>query len=410
MRRVRLISFVILLAVPGILWAGQASDTPCADPDWCIQTKDISDRAVTGAKIAIGGVSNANLANGAVTDAKITGPISGAKLGAHTHKGSDIVDGTIKTPKIADGAVTNEKLGAWSVNTPNIVDYAITDIKITSGAVTASKIADGAVTDAKISGPISAGKIERPSNVINVAQSGGDFTSITSALASLPDPNTSPVLIRVMPGTYSEGGMLMKSNVALQGAGREATVIDLKGGALLMNLTVNNSIKDLTLAGIGDQIVYCWTCDNLTISNSSIAGSLDSTGSGLYIRDAPDKNLTVSNNQVSGCGIGIDVSYSGTAMIRNNTVRGNRLGIYALGLPSVARVMGNEITGNETGLESGPGSAVVVTGNNITGNSRYDIKPSPGTNISHNIYDTISGPGAVGMYNVKLDGTPAPLQ
>lgn len=139
------------------------------------------------------------------------------------------------------GAPATDVVCTGCVGTTDIANAAVTDTKLGASAVTSTKIADGAVTDAKISGTISASKIQKAANVITVAQSGGDFTSIFAALASLPDPNTTQVVIKVMPGTYSENTLTMKSNVHLQGAGREVTTVNLAGGDIIMQNTVNNA-------------------------------------------------------------------------------------------------------------------------------------------------------------------------
>lgn len=54
-----------------------------------------------------------------------------------------------------------------------------------------------------------------------------------------------------------------------------------------------------------------------------------------------------------------------------------------------------------------------VFNNRITNSGISDIflfGVSTNPNISLNVYDTFTGSGAVGAYNVKQDGTPAPLQ
>lgn len=100
-----------------------------------VKTGHIQDGAITGPKIA----------PGAVTDAQITGPISGSKLGSHSHGVNDVV-----------------------------------------GLATALD-----------------GKANRYANVIVVAKSGGDFTSPLDAVNSITDASsTNPYLVKIMPGVY----------------------------------------------------------------------------------------------------------------------------------------------------------------------------------------------------------------
>lgn len=87
---------LLMLGTSGNVWAGNvvAADLVCTNPTGCVQTDEISDGAVTNSKIAVGAVTATNIAggavttaliaNGAITDSKISGTITGAKLGAYT--------------------------------------------------------------------------------------------------------------------------------------------------------------------------------------------------------------------------------------------------------------------------------------------------------------------------------------
>src|SRR2546423_1676689 len=66
-------------------------------------------------------------------------------------------------------------------------------------------------------------------NVVSVAQSGGQFTSITAALNSLTDNSAiNRYLIRIGPGTYTET-VTMKPYVDVEGAGEKSTRITFTG-------------------------------------------------------------------------------------------------------------------------------------------------------------------------------------
>lgn len=63
---------------------------------------------------------------------------------------SNFAPGSISTSSLADGCVTNEKLGDNSVTTASLADGSVTNVKLGDSSVIASKIADGQITDAKM--------------------------------------------------------------------------------------------------------------------------------------------------------------------------------------------------------------------------------------------------------------------
>jgi hypothetical protein len=106
---------------------------------------------------------------------------------------SDIVDGQVKADDLAKNAVST--------------------LKIKADAVNGAKVADNSLSEADFS----------TAQRIVVAKSGGDFTSIGAALASITTSFPCPAVfvIDVLPGTYNED-VQMKSCVHLRGAGADA--------------------------------------------------------------------------------------------------------------------------------------------------------------------------------------------
>jgi hypothetical protein len=86
-------------------------------------------------------VTNAKLANGAVTTLKI----DAAGLAADA-----LASNAVTTVKILDGAVTTDKLGALSVTTDKIAADAVTATELANNAVDTAAIVDGAITTAKL--------------------------------------------------------------------------------------------------------------------------------------------------------------------------------------------------------------------------------------------------------------------
>jgi len=96
------------------------------------------------------------------------------------------------------------------------------------------------------------------SNVVVVASSGGDYTSIQAAIDSITDASASnPYLVWVAPGVYTEQ-VAMKSHVHLRGAGQEATVITSNVGNTTwppdqptVGLASDVSLRDLSILNTG---------------------------------------------------------------------------------------------------------------------------------------------------------------
>jgi hypothetical protein len=107
----------------------------------------------------------------------------------------------------------------------------------------------------------SGGCYQNYQNVIDVAKSGGDYTSVQAAIDSITDAATdNPYLVRVAPGEYSET-VTMKPYVHLQGAGQEVTIItsttsngSLPPSQATLVLASDVSLRDLTVGNSGSGI------------------------------------------------------------------------------------------------------------------------------------------------------------
>lgn len=387
--------------------------------DGAVTTNKVAESSITSPKLANGAVTNVKLADGAVTDAKILGVISGAKLGSHEHYGSDIVDGTISSTKIADGAINDAKI---------------------TGPISASKIEQG--TGSGLNADLLEGMhandfSKKPANVIVVAKSGGDFSSIADALASINPTAETPYLIKVMPGTYTEN-ITMKSYTYLQGTGRDVTTIqspiDQAHVITIPNLS-NVTISDIAITKSGN---YGSFYGVYIESSSSVAIMSNIVNGGLYIWSSlsvsimeniiPSSNYAgiqfvnssplIVGNTISGNGYGIQgIATSGhyVPIISRNIIIQNGNGILISGASwgglnhCAPEITENIIEGNNSGI-SLFGSSPKIVRNIITGNQGGDLYLEPSSeypslpNISFNMYDTMTGTG-VGAFNVKSNGT-----
>jgi hypothetical protein len=106
---------------------------------------------VRGSDIASLTLSTSNLSDSAVTTAKIAAlNVTDAKLAADSVVTSKILDSAVTTAKINDLAVTAAKLGASAVETAKINDSAVTTAKIADANITAAKMAADSVETAAI--------------------------------------------------------------------------------------------------------------------------------------------------------------------------------------------------------------------------------------------------------------------
>ena len=112
-----------------------------------------------------------------------------------------------------------------------------------------------------------------PAHVVWVATSGGNFTSVNAALASITDNSaTNRYLIRVAPGTYTEtSAVVLKDYVDIEGAGESTTTITCSCGSNTSPFTDGSSA---TVRGLGP--ILHSEIRFLSIENTS--GNADATG------------------------------------------------------------------------------------------------------------------------------------
>jgi hypothetical protein len=152
-------------------------------------------------------------------------------------------------------------------------------------------------------------------NVLVVAKSGGDYTSIQAALDVITDATESnPYLVRVMPGIYEEP-VTLKPFVTVQGSGRKLTVISYTvtstgapasgtvvgaDDAGLANLSVvNNHASDRGAA------IYNSSVDGMTIDGVSALASGGTFNYAIYnTYSSPE-----IQNTIAAASAGTDTNY-----------------------------------------------------------------------------------------------------
>ncbi len=189
----------------------------------------------------------------------------------------------------------------------------------------------------------------RPTHVIEVAKSGGDFTSVRAALASITDNGLfSPYLIRIAPGVYIEsGGIDLKDYVDIEGSGRDTTTLlcgdcgsetvpIVDGSSAVMRAsvgTLHSEVRNLTVSIVAGGATYntaIWignvaggvTLDHVGATSVAAAPGYYAYGVAVLSAQVTMEGLTVS---VTGTGATTGIFSAGStayAVIRDSSVRG----------------------------------------------------------------------------------------
>jgi hypothetical protein len=148
-----------VVAVSAAKVTGQITGTQITDG--AISTAKLSAGAVTANEIAAGTITSANIASGAITTAKLSaGAVTATELAAGSVVAGKIAASAVTATELAAGAVTTAKLSAGAVTAATIASGAVTAGALAANSVTASAIAADAITAGKIAaGAVSASEI-----------------------------------------------------------------------------------------------------------------------------------------------------------------------------------------------------------------------------------------------------------
>ena len=255
------------------------------------------------------------------------------------------------------------------------------------------------------------GKISQQQTV-TVALSGGDYTSIASALAAITDAgSTKPYCIYVYPGVYTEAPLTLKSYVSIRGIDPSTAIIAASNNSSpLFTFAAHISISNLTIQGpTSDAACYVGAgIANVEVENCRfISGqtAVQASGSGASILVEESKMFpSVSVGLLADTSGVIDasnvLSYSttafkadgGTIWLHNSGGESNTNGLYALGS---GIIYPHNVTFENTTypIITGSGSNL-ISGNSVVsrGTSTYDV------------YQTASG-STITITGSRLDKT-----
>lgn len=386
------------------------------------------------------GVKTGHIQNKAVTNAKLFGNISGAKL----------MNNTVTGAKIAAGTITGSNLAAASIDTTAIVD----------GAVTTAKILNGAVTDTHISGTISGSKLgahghnasdivgtinisnlpvgttsgtvavgdhshdsayqKKYANVIVVAKSGGDFTDPIAAMASITDASVAnPYLIKIMPGEYiintsNEVHFILKPYVDIEGAGENVTKIKGTFSPVHAISDLGNvEVKHLTIEadgqGVGDGVALFVTGKGLKLSHVTLYSYNTDTPCTVQHYNYMGGKLYLSNVTVIAYGASFSAgvySSAATTVVSDSTIISSAIQSYGVWSVYGATVEINRtnITASDLALKSTHASKVTIKGSSVKAPTIVSNNDNSTLMAAYTQFDgtlAISGMSCFGVYDAN---------
>ena len=273
-------------------------------------------------------VNTAAIIDGAVTDAKITGPISGTKLGPHVHLASDIL-----------------------------------------GIINASSLPIGTTAGTVAAGDHVHPEMQKYAGVVVVAKSGGDYTSLAEAMNSINPTADNPYLIKIKPGVYAEPSMFLKSYIDIQGSGTASTIIKPQfsgqsyfygGGSMNGSMSNLSIIAENIPAAMAPYLFYLNNTSGYVPANvfkfinvdirATSVGSFNIYGIASNANDVEFRNSSIDFDLKDGSyAIGIEI-FGSELTVMNSKIKTNRTGasgnplsIGLMQLGGKARIIGSEI-------------------------------------------------------------------
>ena len=271
---------------------------------------NLSDATAYPAGSLTGEIATAQIADDAVTDAKLANSINAAisansaKVTNATHSGEvtgatalTIADGAVVTDRIADDAVTDAKLAnainsAITANTAKVTNAThtgevtgATALTIADGAVVTDRIADDAVTGAKIDGT----------------------TTVTAASVVVTPEGSSASAILNLKATNNYTAELHFGDVADDDAGR----IQYNNFNNSMGFFINNSQKAVFRSD-GDLLIGTTSSGSYS-AKLRVAGIMESTG--IRVTSNANQFLQAGNYGSAGIELRSYTSYSTNAQL-----------------------------------------------------------------------------------------------
>jgi len=232
-------------------------------------------------------------------------------------------------------------------------------------------------------------------NVIVVAKSGGDYTSLEDAVSSITDAAVDNLyLVWIAPGVYEEKPLQLKPYIHIQGAGQGAVTILSTANADInppnvgaLTLASHSSLRDLSVVNLGEGSNNTAILANQVVTSTVIKDvNVKAEGNG-------DSNFAIYLN-----GSDIHVTFEDVQASASTGIYGN----YAMQISSGAQAVihGGEYTarGNSYSAAFGLNSGAVLSATDVIGvaegESSYGIHVINGSKV------TVKG-GSLNVFGVS---------
>ena len=185
----------------------------------------------------------------------------------------------------------------------------------------------------------------RPENVLVVAKSGGDYTTVSGALASISDNAAdNPYVIRIAPGVYNEQ-IQLKSYVDIVGSGIHATRIESTQGSrdnatLQGNGATNVEVRQITVQGDASALTSDDGTDISVMQSRIRSADRNSRAVSQYGGTVRLQNCLVEATGTASEGIMVD---GGTIDVSHCRVEGQAVSIFNYG--GTANVRHSQLVG-----------------------------------------------------------------
>jgi len=338
--------------------SGLNDDLTALDDKFPLATEDLADGIITNAKIGLKAILAGSLADGTITSAQM-GPNSvlGGILADNAVSVSKIVDGAITALKLGNGSVTSDKIGTGAVSNNKIIDGAITELKLGNLAVTNAKIGANAVTGGNIlGGTITGNKIagETITGTLIAANTiVGGNILSGSVNANRLEAST------ITAGLLASDAIIARHILAGEITGDKIAASTITGGKIVANSIDGDRITTNTLNA--SKIVASSIGSDKIAANTITAGNIAANAIGVSELSANSVNASkIVAGSITTDEIAANTIEAGN--IKANTITGSEI---LAGSVGADRIVANSIT--TTQLSAGNINGNVITANTING-------------------------------------------